>query len=80
MKLKGCLKMKSKLKKIDELVNIVEKILGFNHQNQEGKGLKMLTPNQTPSRLSITSGQLQGRNSSEELKNEIRELLRSFHR
>lgn len=39
-----------KNKKTDELVNIVEKILGFNHQNQEGKGLKMLTPNQTPSR------------------------------
>ena len=28
----------------NEIVVIVEKILEFNNQNQEGKGLKILTP------------------------------------
>ena len=29
-----------------KIVNIVKKILEFNEQKQEGKGLKILTPNQ----------------------------------
>ena len=28
----------------DEVVNLVEKIVDFNNQNQEGQGLKILTP------------------------------------
>ena len=41
----------------------------------EGKGLKILTPDQTLSRLPIILAQLKARNSSEKLKNEIRQLL-----
>ena len=28
----------------DEAVNLVEKIVDFNKQNQEGQGIKILTP------------------------------------
>ena len=41
------------------VVEIVEKILKFNEQNQQGKGIKILTPNQMLSRLSISLAQLQ---------------------
>ena len=46
----------------------------------EGKGLKILTPNQTLSRLPITLAQLKAANNSEKLKNEIRQLLYSLYR
>ena len=32
------------IEKPDEIVNLVEMILEFNRQNQEVKGLKILTP------------------------------------
>ena len=43
-----------KIEKPYEIVDIVEKILEFNKQNQEGQGLKILTPNQILSRLPIS--------------------------
>ena len=46
----------------------------------EGKGLKILTPNQMLSRLPITLAQLKAENNSEKLKNEIRPLLYFLHR
>ena len=46
----------------------------------EGKGLKILTPNQMLSRLPITLAQLKAGNNSEKLKNEIRQLLYSLCR
>ena len=69
-----------KIEKPDRTVKIIEDILKFNKQNQEGKGLKSLTPNQTLSRLPITLAQLKAGNSSEKLKNEIRQLLYSLYR
>ena len=41
-------------------------------RNQQGKGLKILTPNQMLSRLPTTLAQLKAENNSEKLKNEIR--------
>ena len=48
--------LKEEIKKMSEaeienedpklIVNIVEKILKFNKQNQQGEGIKILTPNQ----------------------------------
>ena len=58
----------------------VEMILNFNKQDQEGKGLKILTPNQMLSRLPITLAQLKAGSNSEKLKNEIRQLFYSFYR
>ena len=62
-----------------KIVDIVEKILEFNRQNQEGKGLKILTSDQMLSRLPITLDQLKAENNSEKLKNEIRKLLYSLY-
>ena len=58
----------------DEIVKLVELILEFNRQ-QQGQGLKILTPNQMLSRLPISLAQLKAGNNSEKLKNEIRQLL-----
>ena len=46
----------------------------------EGKGLKILTPNQMLSRLPITLAQLKAGNNSEKLENGIRQLLCSLYR
>ena len=67
MKMKGCLKMRLKLKKTYKIVDIVETILEFNRQNQERQGLKIQTPNEMLNR-------------SVKLKNEIRQLLYSLYR
>ena len=48
--------------------------------NQQGKGLKFLTPNQILSRLRITLAQLKAGNNSEKIKNQIRQLLYSLQR
>ena len=69
-----------KIEQADELVNIVEKILDFDNQNQKGQRLKMLTPNQMLSRLPITLAQLKVVKNSEKLKNEVRQLLYSSYR
>ena len=64
----------------DKILKIVEEILEFNKQKQLGLGLKILTPNQMLSRLPISLVQLNTRNNSEKLKNEIRQLLYSLYR
>ena len=48
-------------------------------RNQQGKGIKILTPNQMLSRLPISLAQLQAGNNSNKLKNEIRQLLYSLY-
>ena len=64
----------------ESIVEIVEEILKFNEQKQEGQGIKTLTPNQMLSRLPISLAQLNAGNNSEKLKNEIRQLLCSLYR
>ena len=66
--------------KPDEIVKIVKEIIEFNKQNQEGQGLKILTPNQIFSRLPISLAQLKAENNSEKLKNEIRQPLFFLYR
>ena len=61
-------------------VKVVKKIVDITKHSQEGKGLKILTPNQMLSRLPITLAQLKAGNNSEKLKNEIRQLLYSLYR
>ena len=61
------------------IVEIVEEMLKFNKQNQEGKGIKILTSNQTLSRLPISLAQLEAGNNSNKFKNEIRQLLYSLY-
>ena len=70
-----------KFKLNEEIINIAEHILYFNQlEQQQGSGLKVLTPNQMLSRLLITLAQLKAGNNYEKLKNEIRQLLYSLHR
>ena len=68
--------------KTNEILGIVNKILDFNKeiQNQQGSGLKILTPNQMLSRLPISLAQLKAGNNSEKLKNEIRQILHSLYK
>ena len=66
--------------KPDNIVKLVEEILSFNKQKQQGEGVKILTPSQMLSRLPISLAQLQAGNNSEKLKNEIRQLLYSLYR
>ena len=42
-----------KIEENEKIINIVERILYFNQQNQSGQGLKILTSNQMFSRLPI---------------------------
>ena len=63
------------------IVEIVEKILKFNKQNQQkGQRIKILTQNQMLTRLPIALAQLQAGNNSNKLKNKIRQLLYSLYR
>ena len=68
------------IEKPDKILKIVEEIFKFNKQTQEGKGLKLLTPNQILSILPITLAQLEAENNSQKLRNEIRQLLYSLYR
>ena len=86
----GLIDLKDEIKKMsedeketekpDKILEIVEEILKFNEQKQQGLGLKILTPNQMLSRLPITLAQLKAGNNSEKLKNEIKQLLYSLYR
>ena len=63
------------------IVKVVKKILDFNKiEQQEGQGIKILTPNQMLNRLPIALAQLKAGNNSNKLKNEIRQLLYSLYR
>ena len=86
----GLIDLKEEIKKMSEaekeseepesIVEIVEKIVKFNEQNQQGEGIKILTPNQMLNRLPIALVQLQAGNNSNKFKNEIRQLLYSLYR
>ena len=52
------------IEKPNEIVNIVEEILEFNKQGQQGLWLKILTLDQMLCRLPITLAQLKARNNS----------------
>ena len=67
-------------KGLDKILEIVKDIFNFNKQNQEGKGLKILTPQQMLNRLPIVLAQLKAGNNSNKLKNKIRQLLYSLYR
>ena len=71
-KLKNQIKYQKLLMKFLRLIKKLKKKLG--------EGLKILTPDQMLSRLSITLAQLKAENSSEKLENEIRQLLYSLFR
>ena len=78
--LKGISKEEIEIERPYNIVKVVKKILKINKINQEGKGLKILTPDQMLSKLPITLDQLKAGNNSEKFKNEIKQLLYSLYR
>ena len=78
--LKGISKEEIEIERPYNIVKVVKKILKINKINQEGKGLKILTPDQMLSKLPITLAQLKAGNNSEKFKNEIKQLLYSLYR
>ena len=62
----------------EKVVNIAEKILDFNKQ-QKSKRIKILTPKQMLQRLPITLAQVKAGNTSENLLNEIRQIIYSLY-
>ena len=64
----------------DKILKIVEEIPEFNKQNRLRRGLNILTPDQMLSRSPITLAQLNAGNNSEELKNDIRQILYFLYR
>ena len=69
-----------KIEENEKIINIVERILYFNQQNQAWQELKILTPNQMFSRLPIFSAQLKAGNNSEKVKNEIKQKIRQTYK
>ena len=49
-------------------------------EEQKGKGLKILTPNQMLKRLPIALAQVKAGNNSESILNEIRQIFYSLYR
>ena len=64
----------------DKMVDLLQEMYEFNRENQDGQGLKILTPEQMLSRLPISSAQLKAGNNSQKLKNEIRQLVYSLYK
>ena len=50
-----------------KIIDIVENILEFNERNQQGRGLKILTPYKMLSRLTITLAQSKAGNNPQKL-------------
>ena len=72
-----------KNKKLNEILRIINEIIDLSKEvqkQQQGSGLKILTPNQVLSRLPISLAQLDAGNNSKKLKNEIRQLSYSLYR
>ena len=70
----------AKIKEIEKIIDIVEKILEIHKKIQSGQGLKILAPNQMLSRLLISLAQLNTGTNFEKLKNENRQQLYSLYR
>ena len=63
----------------NKIVNIAEKILDFNKQQKE-REIKVLTPRQMFQRLPIPLPQVKPGNTSENLLNEIRQIIYYLYR
>ena len=63
---------------LKRVVNIAEKILHFNKQ-QKSKRIKILNPKKMLQRLPITLAQVKAGNTSENLLNEIRQIIYSLY-
>ena len=70
----------SAIKFIEDYVSMILEAKRLAKEEQEGKGLKTLTPNQMLKRLPIALAQVKAGNSSDSLLNEIRQIVYSLYR
>ena len=70
----------SAIKFIEDYGSVILEAKRLAKEEQEGKGLKILTPNQMLKRLPIALAQVKAGNNSESLLNEIRQIVYSLYR
>ena len=68
------------IKFIEDYGSMIREAKRLAKEEQEGKGLKILTPNQMLKRLPIALAQVKSGNNSESLLNEIRQIVYSLYR
>ena len=61
-----------------KIIDIVKRILNFNNQ-EKSNGLKIVTPKQMIQRLPIAFARVKVGNTSENLLNEIRQIIHSLY-
>ena len=70
----------SAIKFIEDYGSMIPEAKRLAKEEQEAKGLKILTPNQMLKRLPIALAQIKAGNNSESLLNEIRQIVYSLYR
>ena len=70
----------SAIKFIEDYGSMILEAKRLAKEDQEGEGLKILTPNQMLKRLPIALAQIKAGNNSESLLNEIRQIVYSLYR
>ena len=68
------------IKFIEDYGSMILEAKRLAKEEQEGKGLKILTPNQMLKRLPIALAQVKAGNNSESLLNEVRQIVYSLYR
>ena len=68
------------IKFIEDYGSMILEAKRLAREDQGGKGLKILTPNQMLKRLPIALAQVEAGNNSESLLNEIRQIVYSLYR
>ena len=71
---------KETIKFIEDYGSMILEAKRLAKENQGGKGLKILTPNQMLKRLPIALAQIKAGNNSESLLNEIRQIVYFLYR
>ena len=70
----------SAIKFIEDYGSMIFEAKRLEKEEQEGKGLKILTPNQMLKRLPMALAQVKAGNNSDSLLNEIRQIVYSLYR
>ena len=70
----------SAIKFIEDYGSMILEAKRLAKEEQEGKGFKILTPNQMLKRLQVALAQVKAGNNSESLLNEIRQIVYSLYR
>ena len=70
----------SAIKFIENYGSMILEAKRLAKEEQEGKGFKILTPNQMLKRLQVALAQVKAGNNSESLLNEIRQIVYSLYR